>query len=317
MTNRLISVLLIFFLSVSQFDADQGNEEDPDEKPRYQQYVNEQNYHIPFKTRISEPFREYQTVHAVGKVNADPKRVDLNFYKGGNEDDDMPLHLSVRFDEGLFKGNVVFNTLVNKNWSEPEERVQSPFKPDDEFDIRVRILPGKFQVFGNRIEIGTFDQRIPLYGVNHVSLLGDLKSLRVFHYGGTKFPNPYNAIAKLLPGMRLDISAMPLGNRVNFNLYKTNNDIALHISIRYSEGIIVRNSMISNQWGDQEIEGSLPLAKNEIFDLTIINEQANFLILFNGKKFCNFVHRSQNFDIETLEVDGTFELHTVTINNAR
>jgi len=36
--------------------------------------------------------------------------------------------------------------------------------------------------------------------VNHVSLLGDLKSLRVFHYGGTKFPNPYNAIAKLLPG---------------------------------------------------------------------------------------------------------------------
>ncbi|CAK5094061.1 unnamed protein product [Meloidogyne enterolobii] len=297
MANKPISVLLILFLSVPQFNADQGNEEDPEEKSRYQQYVNEQNYHIPFKTRISEPFREYQTVHAVGKVNADPRRVDLNFYKGGNENDDMPLHLSVRFDEGLFKGNVVFNTLVNKNWSEPEERVQSPFKPDDEFDIRV---------FGNRIEMGTFDQRIPLYGVNHVSLLGDLKSLRVFHYGGTKFPNPYNAIAKLLPG-----------NRVNFNLYKTNNDIALHISIRYSEGIIVRNSMISNQWGDQEIEGSLPLAKNEIFDLTIINEQANFLILFNGKKFCNFVHRSQNFDIETLEVDGTFELHTVTINNAR
>nr|CAD2207137.1 unnamed protein product [Meloidogyne enterolobii] len=126
--------------------------------------------------------------------------------RGGNEDDDMPLHLSVRFDEGLFKGNVVFNTLVNKNWSEPEERVQSPFKPDDEFDIRV---------FGNRIEIGTFDQRIPLYGVNHVSLLGDLKSLRVFHYGGTKFPNPYNAIAKLLPGMRLDISAMPLGKNIS------------------------------------------------------------------------------------------------------
>jgi len=78
--------------------------------------------------------------------------VDLNFYKGGNEDDDMPLHLSVRFDEGLFKGNVVFNTLVNKNWSEPEERVQSPFKPDDEFDIRVRILPGKFQASSNLIK---------------------------------------------------------------------------------------------------------------------------------------------------------------------
>lgn len=114
-------------------------------------------------------------------------------------------------------------------------------------------------------------------------------------------------------------------------MYKANNDIALHISIRYSQGIIVRNSLMSRQWGDQEIEGNLPLAKNEMFvlkysfkyisissfDLTIIHEPADFLILFNGKKFCTFRHRSQNLDIETLEVDGMFELHTVTINNAR
>ena len=59
--------------------------------------------------------------------------------------------------------------------------MDSPFKAGDEFDIRVRILPGKFQasslpnktymrlspwqVFGNRVQVGTFDQRIPLYGV--------------------------------------------------------------------------------------------------------------------------------------------------------
>jgi hypothetical protein len=48
--------------------------------------------------------------------------------------------------EGLFAGKLVFNTFANQNWSAPEERVQSPFKADSEFDIRVRILPGKFQV---------------------------------------------------------------------------------------------------------------------------------------------------------------------------
>ena len=290
---------------------------EPDQRLPYKQYVSEQNYHVPFKTRISEPFKEYQTVHAVGRTKPDPKRVDFNFHRGGNEDDDMPLHLSTRFSEGLFAGKLVYNTFVNRNWSVPEERVDSPFKAGDEFDIRVRILPGKFQVFGNRVQVGTFDQRIPLYGVDHVSLLGDLESLRVFHYGGTQFPNPYNAIAKLAPGKRLDLSALPTGNRVNFNLYKRNNDIALHISIRYAQGIIVRNAMAALSWGNEEVDGGFPLAKNELFDLTIFYEPAHFLIVLNGKKYCTFAHRSSNLDIETLEVDGTVELHTVTINDAR
>ncbi|KAL3105691.1 hypothetical protein niasHT_021574 [Heterodera trifolii] len=317
LSSTFLSLLLLAVFCHSE-DRTVGGEE-PEEKLPYKQYFSEQKYQIPFKTRISEPLKNGQTVHAVGKIKMYPKRVVVNFHQGGSDYDDMPLHLSTRWDEGLFSGNVVFNTYSRRNWSEPEERVSSPFPADGEFDIRIRLLPGKFQVFGNRVEIGTFKQRAPLTGVNHISIVGDLENLRLFHYGGTSFPNPYNAIAKLVPYKRLDISALPTGNRVNVNLYKRNNkDIALHVSIRYSEGAIVRNAMNAFSWGEEERDGGFPLAKGEIFDLTIVHEPAHFLVILNGKKFCTFKHRLPNYmDIETLEVDGTVELHTVTINEAR
>jgi hypothetical protein len=36
--------------------------------------LGEREYHLPFKTRISEPFKEGQTIHAVGRIAKDPTR---------------------------------------------------------------------------------------------------------------------------------------------------------------------------------------------------------------------------------------------------
>lgn len=47
---------------------------------------------------------------------------------------------------GLFSGKIVYNTFDKGNWSEHEQRISSPYKADEEFDIRVRILGGKYQV---------------------------------------------------------------------------------------------------------------------------------------------------------------------------
>lgn len=89
--------------------------------------------------------------------------------------------------------------------------------------------------------------------------------------------------------------------------------------------------MVNNEWGKevsdktqiirtlntQEREGGFPLAKNEVFDVTVINEAYAFQIFINGQRFCTFAHRTNNpADVETLEVEGDVELHTVTINEA-
>jgi len=319
---RSCVVALILCLNVRTFADELGTkplniERSEDQKEKsYRLYIGEKEYHLPFKTRLSEPIKEGQTIHAVGRVAKDPQRIDFNFHKGATPNADMPLHLSIRFDEGLFSGKIVYNNFKNGNWSDKEERISSPYKAEEIFDLRVRILGGTYKVFGNRREIGTFQQRENLEGVDHVSINGDLSSLRVFHYGGTIFPLPYSAIAKLTPGRRLDISGMPTGKKVNINLYRANMDSALQFSIRYNEGVIVRNSMVNNEWGKEEREGGFPLSKNEIFDVTIINEAYSFQIFINGKRFCTFAHRTQNpGDVETLEIDGDVELQTVTIND--
>ncbi|KAI6242924.1 Galectin [Aphelenchoides fujianensis] len=143
--------------------------EDPKEKS-YRQFVGEQEFHLPFKTRLSESFKEGQTVHASGRISKDPQRIDFNFHKGAAKDADIPLHLSIRFDEGIFSGKIVYNIMKarftskasqpsNGNWSENEQRIDSPFKSEGLFDLRVRIVGGKFKVYANRREIGTFEQR--------------------------------------------------------------------------------------------------------------------------------------------------------------
>jgi len=321
MKTLLISVLLVCLaqcfadeLGTKPLELDKS--ENVKEKS-YRLYVGEREYRLPFKTRISEPFKEGQTIHAVGRVAKDPTRIDFNFHKGGQPDADMPLHFSIRFDEGLFAGKIVYNNFKNGNWSASEQRISSPYKEDQTFDLRVRIKAGIFQLYGNRREIGTFQQRESLDNVDHVSINGDLSSLRVFHYGGTIFPSPYTAIAKLTPGKRLDISGVPTGKHVNINLYRADMSSSLLFSMRYNEGVIVRNSMINKEWGKEERDGGFPLAKNEVFDVTIINEEYSFQFFINGQRFGTFAHRSTNpVDIETLEVSGDVELHTVTINEA-
>ena len=72
--------------------------------------------------------------------------VDFNFHKGGEKDADLPLHFSIRFDEGIFSGKFVYNTFQNGNWSENEQRISNPFKAGQEFDLRVKILENQFKV---------------------------------------------------------------------------------------------------------------------------------------------------------------------------
>jgi len=293
-------------------------DEDPSlpKEVNYRKYIGEQEYRLPFKTRVSEPFADGQTIHAVGTLTDKPTRIDFNFHKGAGKEADLPLHFSIRFDEGIFSGKFVYNTFKDGNWSDNEQRISNPFKAGQEFDLRVRILDGKFQVFANRAEVGTFEQRQSLEGIDHVSIRGDLSKLRLFHYGGRIFPAPYMAVAELTPGKRLDVSALPTGKRVNFNLYRENKEFALQVSVRFNEDAVVRNAMTNNIWGKEEREGKMPLNKGEIFDITIVNEEFSYQIFLNGKRFATFAHRGSPSDVKTLEIDGEVDIQTVTINTA-
>ncbi|VIO94574.1 Galactoside-binding lectin family protein [Brugia malayi] len=262
--KNLFQVLVFVGLTLLEISLSEDDGRQPKEAT-YKKFVGERHYMIPFKTRISQPFQEGQTIHGVGMIKSDAKRIDINFHKGAGANVDLPLHLSIRFDEG----KMVYNSYMNNVWGSKEQRLKNLFKPNTEMDIRIRIINNKYQIFANRMDAGTFEQRAPLDGVDHVSISGDLINLSLFHYGGRIFPIPYMAIAEVVPGKRLDISLLPTGKRFNINLYNSNRQHALQISVRFNEGTVVRNAMQNNDWGREEREGVIPIVKDEIFSSTV------------------------------------------------
>uniref|UniRef100_A0A8R1I6S4 Galectin n=1 Tax=Caenorhabditis japonica TaxID=281687 RepID=A0A8R1I6S4_CAEJA len=86
-------------LSLATLASCQGDAADPKET-NYKKFIGEQEYKLPFKTRVSEPLAVGQTIHAVGTLSEKPTRVDFNFHKGSAKEADLPLHFSIRFNEG-------------------------------------------------------------------------------------------------------------------------------------------------------------------------------------------------------------------------
>lgn len=70
-----------------------------------------------------------------GKTVEDSVRFTISLHHASADfsGNDVPLHISVRFDEG----KIVFNTLSKGEWGK-EERKSNPYKKGDPIDIRVR-----------------------------------------------------------------------------------------------------------------------------------------------------------------------------------
>ena len=51
--------------------------------------------------------------------------------------------------------------------------------------------------------------------------------------------------------------------------YGSDNDIHFHMSIRFHENCIVRNTKQSGRWGSEERGGGLPLSKGQHFQMMI------------------------------------------------
>ncbi|KIH54158.1 galactoside-binding lectin, partial [Ancylostoma duodenale] len=68
---------------------------------------------------------------------------------------------------------LVFNSYTKGAWGK-EERQKNPVKKGDGFDIRIRAHDNKFTVSFNRKEVKSFEHRIPLQHVTHLSIDGDV-----------------------------------------------------------------------------------------------------------------------------------------------
>lgn len=268
---------------------------------------------VPYRSLLQEKIEPGQTLIIKGSTIDESQRFTINLHckSADFSGNDVPLHISVRFDEG----KIVMNTFANGEWGK-EERKSCPIKKGDSFDIRIRAHDDRFQVVIDQKEFKDYEHRLPLSTITHLSIDGDLY-LNHVHWGGKYYPVPYES--GIATGFQVDKTLLIFGTvekkakRFNVNLLRKNGDIALHFNPRFDEKAVVRNALQANEWGNEEREGKMPFEKGVGFDLAIKNESYAFQIFVNGERFTSFAHRSDPNDISGLQIQGDIELTGIQI----
>ncbi|XP_064408741.1 galectin-4 isoform X2 [Latimeria chalumnae] len=96
-------------------------------------------------------------------------------------------------------------------------------------------------------------------------------------------------------------------DRFHINLKAScNNDIALHINPRVSEGIVVRNSFLNGTWGEEERDlETNPFQPGQYFDLSVRCGNYRFKVFINGQPLFVYNHRLRPFEqVDTVEIEG-------------
>ncbi|VDM43141.1 unnamed protein product [Toxocara canis] len=265
---------------------------------------------VPYVSRLTQKLQPGQTLVIHGTVNNDAKRFEVNLLSGSSEigsNSQVMLHVSVRFDEG----KVVFNSMENGTWGK-EERVSNPFKPGQEFDLRIRIHEDKFEISANHKEIHEFKFRLPYSSIEYFVVRGDVK-LKGVHWGGRYYTLPFETQFEdghLASGQRVYVYGTPKGERFNIDFIARNGDILFHFNPRFKEKKVVRNAEIGKAWGAEEREGPFPFKKDIGFDLVFLNEPYSIQIFHDGERMGTFAHRTKNpgEDYIGLRVAGDLEL---------
>ncbi|XP_038550097.1 galectin-4-like isoform X1 [Micropterus salmoides] len=136
--------------------------------------------------------------------------------------------------------------------------------------------------------------------------------------GGQPVYNPAVPYSNMIPGgmfpkRTIIIRGMvPFGaNKLSINFkVSRSRDIAFHMNPRVREGIVVRNSMLGGNWGQEERELSMnPFMEGQYFDMSIRCGDQRFKVFVNGQHLFDFVHRLQSFhEIDMLDIEGDVQI---------
>uniref|UniRef100_A0A8D3BF58 Galectin n=1 Tax=Scophthalmus maximus TaxID=52904 RepID=A0A8D3BF58_SCOMX len=290
-------------------------------------------HHIPYLGPIYGGLREGVSIYLQGSIPDDITRFFINLLCGESESSDIALHFNPRFD-GWDK--VVFNSCQNGSW-DSEEKVRSmPFSKGEAFEMVIVTSSQGYQIKVNGSDFYTFEHRIPLQRVCAMQIAGDVSVQTINVIGsmsGQPVYNPpvpyYNMIpGGMFPKRTLIIRGMvPYGaDRFSVNFVASRSqDIVFHMNPRVREGIVVRNSRIGNEWGQEERElSSSPFMEGQYFDVSSVYRSLGifsppdmsircgnqrFKVFVNGQQLFDFCHRFQSFnEIDKVEIDGNVQI---------
>nr|XP_049707947.1 galectin-4 [Helicoverpa armigera] len=88
----------------------------------------------------------------------------------------------------------------------------------------------------------------------------------------------------------------------------TNVDVAFHLNPRFDHMAVVRNTLIEEEWGEEERTGGIPLSRGEDFDMLIECDIRCWKVSIKGQHFCEYIHRIEYNRITHLVVFGDVKI---------
>ncbi|XP_020340783.1 galectin-9 isoform X2 [Oncorhynchus kisutch] len=131
------------------------------------------------------------------------------------------------------------------------------------------------------------------------------------------FVVPYKNIMAggLYPGRNITIQGVVNHNADKFCInLRFNSGVAFHFNPRFNENVVVRNSLLKEQWGPEERTGGMPFYRGQPFMVIIMCDTQCYRVMVNGALMFSYNHRHFLFQqIDILEVEGDVSLSAVLV----
>lgn len=119
----------------------------------------------------------------------------------------------------------------------------------------------------------------------------------------------------LYPGRNITIQGVVNHNADKFCInLRFNSGVAFHFNPRFNENVVVRNSLLKEQWGQEERTGGMPFYRGQPFTVIIMCDTQCYKVMVNGALMFSYNHRHFLFQqIDILEVEGDMSLSAVLV----
>ncbi|XP_058605024.1 galectin-8 isoform X1 [Onychostoma macrolepis] len=281
---------------------------------------------IPFTEIIPGGLHPGEMIVIQGCVHDDADRFQFDLTCGCSTKPraDVAFHFNPRFSSSP---QIVCNSLQHENWGREENIDRMPFKQGASFETIILVLCDVFKVAVNGVHILEFKHRIPLEMVNTFSVsgkvelhaIGFIPESAVFSKSGDlSIPYKGSLFRGVIPEQHITIkghiSLFPHSFTVNLRCSQSNN-IALHLNSHIKSGMLIRNSLLCQSWGQEERELQyFPFSAGNYFEMIILCQLHQFRIGVNGSHLLDYRHRVQDLSsIDQLEILGDVELQNVQL----
>ncbi|XP_058064349.1 32 kDa beta-galactoside-binding lectin lec-3-like [Anopheles bellator] len=269
-----------------------------------------------FAGTLSSPVTVGHIFHLCVKSLDDAERVDINFQAEKSIDGDIPLQLSLRFEEK----RMVWKAKLAGRWVQDAEQLNTEesrtalqsLNAGHTFSIFVLVGDEKYHIALANTHIGSFAIKGKLSDIKVVTITQDVHQvLAVDHRQSFPFPFPAiqvsddttyfsNDVPKpFLPGHVTILTAVPYGNpRGGFIIKFHENGSkkqALHFNPRFDPHyVVVRNSHATEalDFRQEERSGGFPFIIDQQFKLAIGFTEQEFKFAINGSHFEAYTYKT-------------------------